>query len=113
MLKVLHNNRCSKSRACLLFLGDSHTEYEVIHYLDNPLTVEELKELIQKLGIKPLALVRQNEPVWIEKFRDKKMTNAAILKAIAQYPILMQRPIVIDGDKAIIGREIDTLQHFI
>jgi arsenate reductase len=113
MLQVLHNPRCGKSRNCLLFLEDADTKYEIINYLENPLSVEQLKILIQKLDIKPLALVRQKEPIWVEKFQDKKMTNAAILKAIAKYPILMQRPIIIDGDKAIIGREPSVLDGFI
>jgi len=113
MLQILHNPRCGKSRDCMLFTTETEVPFEVINYLENPLSVDELKALIKKLKIKPIELVRQKEPIWIEKYKGKTLTNTQIIKAIAKYPILMQRPIVIDGDKAIIGREIDKLAHFL
>lgn len=113
MLQILHNPRCGKSRDCLLFATQSKVPFEIINYIENPLTVEELKILIKKLKIKPIELVRQKESIWIEKYKGKELTNAQIIKAIAQFPILMQRPIVIDGENAIIGRETDKLEGFI
>lgn len=113
MLQILHNPRCGKSRDCLIFTTETKQPFEIINYLENPLGVDELKELIKKLNVKPIEIVRQKEPIWIEKFQGRKLTNTQILKAIAKYPILMQRPIVIDGDKAIIGREIDKLEAFV
>ena len=113
MLQILHNPRCGKSRDCLLFTTDSKVPFQIINYIENPLNVDELKDLINKLKIKPIELVRQKESIWIENYLGKKMTNLQIIKAIAKHPILMQRPIVIDGDKAIIGREIDKLEGFI
>jgi arsenate reductase len=113
MLQILHNPRCGKSRDCMLFASETSVPFEVINYLDTPLSVDELKALLKKLKIKPIELVRQKESIWIEKYQGKSMTNTQIIKAIAKHPILMQRPIVIDGDKAIIGREIDKLQHFL
>jgi len=113
MLQILHNPRCGKSRECLAFATESKLPFEVIHYLENPLSSEEIKELIQKLNIKPLELVRQKEPIWMEQYKGKSMTNLQIINALAKHPILMQRPIVIDGDKAIIGREMDTLEGFL
>ncbi|WP_333600989.1 arsenate reductase family protein [Flavobacterium sp.] len=113
MLQVLHNPRCGKSRNCLAFLNDSDKEFEIINYLENPLSVAELKVLIKKLNIKPIALVRQKEAVWIENYKGKTLSDEAVITALAKHPILMERPIVIDGDKAIIGREIDKLEGFI
>lgn len=113
MLQILHNPRCGKSRDCLAFITETKASIEVISYLDNPLTVEELKALVKKLQIKPIDLVRRKEPIWKEKFEDRKLTSLQIIKAIAQYPILMQRPIVIDGDRAIIGRETEKLKPFL
>lgn len=113
MLQILHNPRCGKSRACLAFATESKLEFEIINYLENPLSVTDLKILIKKLGIKPIALVRQKETIWIENFKGKSMTDNDILKALAKHPILMERPIVIDGNKAIIGRDIDKLKDFI
>ena len=113
MLQVLHNPRCGKSRNCLAFLNDSAKKYEIINYLEKPLTAAELKALLKKLDLKPIAIVRQKEAVWIENYKGKTLSDAAIIQAIAKHPILLERPIVIDGDKAIIGRDIDKLNDFI
>ncbi len=103
MLQILHNPRCGKSRNCLATIKEANVPFEVILYLVNPLTVEALKILIKKLGIKPIALVRQKEAIWIEKYKDKTITDSQIIKAIAKHPILMQRPILIVEELAIIG----------
>jgi arsenate reductase len=112
-LQILHNPRCGKSRDCLAFTTKTNTPFEIIDYLENPLTVDDLKSLIKKLKIKPIELVRQKETIWIENFKGKSLTNAQIIKALAKHPILIERPIVIDGDKAIIGRDIEKLELFI
>ena len=113
MLQILHNPRCGKSRDCLAFTSKTEVPFEIINYLENPLSVDDLKILIKKLKIKPIELVRQKEAIWIEKYKDKPMTNTAIIKALAKFPLLIQRPILVDGDKAIIGREIEVLEHFL
>ena len=113
MLQILHNPRCGKSRTCLAFATESKLEFEIINYLENPLTVSELKVLIKKLSIKPIELVRQKETIWIENYKGKVLTNNDIIKALAKHPILIERPIIIDGDKAIIGRDIDKIKEFI
>jgi len=113
MIQVFHNARCSKSRECLAFLNETEIEYEIVKYLETPPTVEELKILIKKLGIKSITLVRQKEPLWIEKFKDKNLTNSAIIRAMAKYPLLIERPIVINGDKAVIARPIENARIII
>jgi arsenate reductase len=113
MLQILHNPRCGKSRACLEFATESNMPFEIINYLQNPLSTDELKILINKLGIKPLALVRQKESKWIEHFKDKILLDEDVISALAKYPILIERPIVINGNKAIIGRDIDKFRGFI
>jgi arsenate reductase len=110
MLQILHNPRCGKSRNCLAFFDESNTKYEVKLYLQTPLTVKELKELILKLNLKPLDLVRQKESIWIEKFKGKSMNDLQIIEAIAQNPILMERPIVISDTMAVIGRNLENLE---
>lgn len=112
MLQILHNPRCGKSRSCLAFATESNLKFEIINYLENPLSVGELKALIKKLKVKPIAIVRQKESVWIENYKGKSMSDTDIIKALAQHPILIERPIIIDGDRAIIGREIDKLEQF-
>lgn len=113
MIQIYHNPRCGKSRNCLAFIKESEKEFEVINYLDDVPTFEELKTLIQKLNFEPLALVRQKEKIWIENYKNKVLTNDEIIQAMVTYPILIERPIVIIGDKAIIGRELDNIAHFL
>lgn len=113
MVQILHNPRCGKSRNCLAFLEQTHHEYEIINYLNNPLSESELRDLIQKLGIQPIDLVRQKETVWTEHFKGKTLTDTAIIKALATYPILIERPIIIKGNQAIIGREPEKVEQFL
>ncbi len=113
MLQILHNPRCGKSRNCLAFLNDSNTEFEIRNYIDNPLTVKELRALVKKLKIKPITLVRQKEAIWTENFQGKNMSDTEILKALAKHPILMERPILVRGDKAIIGRDLENVEKFL
>ena len=106
MIKVYHNAQCSKSRDCLLFFDEIKQPYEVIEYLKSTPTADELKAIIKKLAIKPIALVRQNEPLWKEKFEGRKLRNEQIIRAMVKYPILIERPIVVNGDKAVIARPL-------
>lgn len=113
MLQILHNKRCGKSRTCLAFFTESKLKFEIINYLENPLTANDLKVLLKKLNIKPIELVRQKEAVWIEHYKGKSLNDTAIIKALAKHPILIERPILINGDKAIISRDLDKLNGFI
>ncbi|WP_291133118.1 ArsC/Spx/MgsR family protein [Flavobacterium sp. UBA7682] len=113
MLQILHNPRCGKSRNCLAFLDDSKAEYEIRNYIQNPLSEEELKIVIKKLNIKPIELVRQKEIIWIEHFKGKTLSDSEVIKALAQYPILIERPIIIKGNVAIIGRELEKVEKFL
>lgn len=107
MIKVYHNPRCSKSNECLAFLENSGKPYEIVKYLEEVPTYKELKAIVKKLGIKPIALVRTKETVWKEKFDGKTMTDTEILRAMIAYPILIERPIVVNGDKAMIARPLE------
>jgi arsenate reductase len=113
MIQIYHNPRCGKSRNCLAFIESTGKEYEIIKYLEKPPTFNELVSLLKKLNFKPLELVRQKEKIWIENFKNIKMTEEAIIQALVTYPILIERPIVIFGNKAIIGREIEKLTGFL
>lgn len=107
MIQIYHNSRCTKSRECLAFLENSGQEYEIIKYLEDIPTFEELREIIQKLDIKPIELVRRKEKIWIENFKDKPLSDDEIIHAMISNPILIERPIVINGDKAIIARPLE------
>jgi arsenate reductase len=113
MIQVLHNPRCGKSRNCLAFLTEANQSFEIINYLQNPLSEAEITDLLQKLGIKPLALVRQKETVWIENYKNKSLTDNNIIKILSEHPILIERPIVIINDKAIIARDLGKLEEII
>ena len=104
MIKIYHNNRCSKSRCGLEILENSGKEFEVVKYLDNIPTEKELKNIIQLLGIKPIALVRKNEAAWKDNYKGKDLSDAEIVSAMIAHPKLIERPIIINGNKAVIGR---------
>jgi arsenate reductase len=113
MIQILHNPRCSKSRQGLEIIENSGKEYEVIKYLENTLSIKELTELIQLLNISPIELVRKGEAVWKEKYKGKKMTDTEIIKAMVSNPKLIERPIVISNNKAVIGRPIESISAII
>ncbi len=104
MIKIYHNPRCSKSRQGLKILTDKNAKFEVIDYLKNPPTKIELKNIVAILDIKPIDLVRKNEPIWKENFKDTNLSDDSILQAMADFPKLIERPIVINNNKAVIGR---------
>lgn len=103
-MKILHNPRCSKSRQGLAILTDAKVDFEIIEYLKTPLSEKEIKDLITKLNIEPIDLVRKGEAIWKENFKGKDLSNDQIIKAMAENPKLIERPIVIHNDKAVLGR---------
>lgn len=113
MIQIYHNPRCGKSRNCLAFMTQSGLDYEIINYLENPPSFDELVSVLRKLNSKPLNLVRQKEKIWIENFKNKELTDSEIIQAMVSHPILIERPIVIKDNKAIIGRDLDQLSKFV
>jgi arsenate reductase (glutaredoxin) len=113
MLEVYHNPRCGKSRNCLAFLDNNNQEYKITKYLDETPSIESLVSILKKLQLKPIDLIRQKEKIWIENYKNLTMTDEAIIQAMVAHPILIERPIIIDGDKAIIAREIDKIESFL
>lgn len=113
MIQILHNARCGKSRDCLAFLTESGKEFKVIKYLETVPTFEELKEIISKLGIKPIDLVRKKEPIWLENFKNKTLSDTEVIEAMIANPILIERPIVINGEKAVIARPMENAKSIL
>ncbi|QOG04358.1 arsenate reductase family protein [Flavobacterium sp. MDT1-60] len=113
MIQIYHNPRCGKSRTCLAFLDQANQEYEIIPYLTDTPTYDDLKILLEKLDIEPLRLVRIKEKIWIENYKGKTLTNDQIIDAMVDNPILIERPIVIKDGKAIIGRDLDLVASFL
>ena len=104
MLKIYHNTRCSKSREACSILSEKGIKSEIIEYLKTPPSQKEIKELLKMLGMKAEEIVRKGEPLFKEKFAAKKLTEEQWIKILSENPILIERPIIVKGDKAIIGR---------
>ncbi len=103
-LTIYHNPGCSKSRETLQLLQQNDKIPEIIEYLQTPPSREELIQIIKMLGITPRDLLRTTEQAYIDAKLDDSVTNDLIIDAICKFPILLQRPIVVSGKRAIIGR---------
>jgi arsenate reductase len=104
MITIYHNNRCRKSRSALEILEKSNKKFEIINYLENVPNKIELKTLLNQLGIAPIDLIRKNETIWKENYRGKTLSSSEIIDAMVKHPKLIERPIVVNNDKAVIGR---------
>lgn len=113
MIQVYHNPRCGKSRSCLAFLDQKNQKYEIIPYLTETPSFDDLKTLLQKLDLKPIELVRIKEKIWIENYKGKITSNDEVIQSMVDHPILIERPIVIKDGKAIIGRDLERVASFL
>jgi len=113
MITIYHNNRCTKSRRALDELEKSGKDFEVVYYLETPPNKSELKEIIQKLSIKPLELIRKGEKVFTENYKGKILTDEEWIDAMVAHPILIERPIIISGDQAVIARPIEKIKEIL
>jgi arsenate reductase (glutaredoxin) len=103
-ITLLHNPRCSKSRSALALLHDKGLEPNVVEYLKTPPSKAALKEILAKLGMKPLQIVRKGEDIYKQQFAKKTLSDDQWLEVLEKNPILIERPIAIRGDRAVIGR---------
>ena len=105
MIKILHNPRCSKSREALALLQQQALQVEVIEYLKTPLTASELTALLAMLGIPARQLLRSKEDEYKQLgLDDMSLSEQQLIDAMAQQPKLIERPVIIKGNKAVIGR---------
>ena len=110
MIQILHNPRCRKSREGLALLEAEGQDFMVIKYLEDKLTVKNLTTIVSKLDISPIDLVRKNEAIWKSEFKGKDLNDAQIIEAMVANPKLIERPIVIYKNKAVIGRPSDAIK---
>ena len=101
---IFHNPKCSKSRETLELLRGRGIEPRIVEYLKTPPTTAELAGIVQRLGIRPEALVRKGEEVYKARYAGKSLTDAEWIEALVRDPILIERPIVVAGERAAIGR---------
>lgn len=113
MLTIYHNPRCSKSRACNVMLEDLGKEVNVINYTKELFTETTLKKVVELLKIKPIDLVRTNEQEWKDHYKGKELSDAEVIKAMVKHYKLIQRPIVVNGTNAAIGRPLEAVKEIL
>jgi len=101
---IYHNPRCSKSRQTLALIQEQGVETLIIEYLKNPPSESELDNLLTKLGKEPAELMRNGEDEYKEHFKGKQLSRAEAITLMATHPKVIERPIVVNGDKAAVGR---------
>lgn len=104
MIKIFHNPRCRKSRETLALIEDKGVDLEIVLYLENVPSQKQLKEIIKMLGIKAQDLVRKTEAIYKENYKGKEYTESEWIKIMVKHPKLIERPIVVKGKKAVLGR---------
>lgn len=111
MITIYHNPRCNKSRESLCEIELLQQPFTIRNYMIDHFTSEELKGVIKKLGISPIELVRTKESIWIENYKNKQLSAAEIIEAMLKHPKLIERPIIVLGEKAIIARPKDRINE--
>nr|WP_314492316.1 ArsC/Spx/MgsR family protein [uncultured Chryseobacterium sp.] len=113
LVKVLHNGNCSKSNAVLEYLDENGVPFEIIDIVKDPLSVLELKTVLKKLNENVFHIIRKNEKLYLENYAGKDFTEDEWLKILSENPSLIQRPILIKGSVAILGRPVENVKFFI
>ena len=111
--RIYHNPRCSKSRQTLALLEEAGIKPQVVRYLETPLTEAELSDILTKLNLPAHAILRPKEAPYQECGLSKDSDTAQILQAIVEHPILLERPIVVHKNKAVIGRPPEKVQELL
>ena len=112
-ISIYHNPRCRKSREALDYLNNSGIDYNLVLYLSNPLSKITLKNLLFKLKINAIDLIRKNELLWKSEFSKKNLTENEIISIMLENPKLIERPIIENENSAVIGRPIEKLIDFL
>ena len=113
MIQIWHNNRCRKSRETLAIVEEKTSNIEVREYLKDSPSAQEIKEVLNKLGVKAENIIRKGEAEFKENFKGKSLSENEWVEAMVKYPKLIERPIVINGPKAIIGRPPENVKSIL
>ncbi|QMU65397.1 MAG: arsenate reductase (glutaredoxin) [Flavobacteriaceae bacterium] len=113
MITIYHNTRCRKSGEALELLENSGKEFQIVEYLKEMLSFEELSSIIDVLKIKPVELIRKNEAIWKEHYKGKELTDEELITIMVENPKLIERPIIVYHDKAIIGRPAENIKKIL
>lgn len=109
MYKIYHNPRCKKSRAGLKFLEEKNTDFEIVQYLKEPITINELTDIFAKLNLKPSEMIRKQEAIFKSDFKGKEFTEDEWIRIMIKHPKLMNRPIIVGKHKAVWGDPADNI----
>lgn len=113
-MKIYHNPRCGKSRQTLALIEDAGIEPEVIEYLKTPPTAEELDAILKKLKIEPQELMRKGEAIYKElKLAERELSRDEAIAVMLEHPKLIERPIVVQGRKAVLGRPPENVKELL
>lgn len=110
---IYHNPRCSKSRKTLSLLQENNIKIHIIEYLNTPLDQKELKSLCAKLKMQPENLIRKGESIFKELYRDHNLSDGEWISTMVKHPILIERPIVVVGQRAVLGRPPENVLELI
>lgn len=113
MITIYHNPKCRKSREGLQYLQEKGQEYTIVEYLRNPLTREQLKDLLMKLNMRPEQIVRTQEDEYKEKLKGKHFSDEEWITILLDNPKLIQRPIVVKNHKAILAQPADEIERLL
>ncbi|MGE5356344.1 MAG: arsenate reductase (glutaredoxin) [Deltaproteobacteria bacterium] len=109
-LLIFHNPRCGKSREALQYLQQKNVEFQIVLYLHDTPSFEEMKQIISKLKIKPLDLIRKKENIFKENFSGQDLSDDEWIHILIQHPILIERPLIISDRSAVIGRPKENIE---
>jgi arsenate reductase len=104
MLTIYHNPSCSKSRETLDIINEHGTAVKVVEYMNDIPTEKELRSMLKMLKLKPEQLLRKSEPLFLEKYEGKILSDDEWITVMTEHPELMERPVVVKGNRAILGR---------
>jgi arsenate reductase len=109
-LIIYHNPSCSKSREACSLVKTKGLEFATVKYLEDPLGEEEIRDLLKKLGLKAEELVRKKEALYKEKYAEKVLSEKQWVSVLARHPVLIERPVIVYGNKAVIGRPTKNIE---
>ncbi len=112
-ITIYHNNQCSKSREALNLLKEEGIDFEIVEYLKEDLSLNSITDLLKKLGTSAHELMRKGEKDYLENVKGKTLTENELIELLVKFPKLIERPIIIKGNKAIIGRPPTLVVDFI
>ena len=112
-MTIYHNPKCKKSRETLQRIRDAGTEPEIVEYLKTPPSPDDLRDILQKLGMNAEDIIRKGEKVYKEEYKNKELSEDEWLDALHKNPKLIERPIVIEDDRAVLGRPPENVDELL